>query len=69
MGSPLIFEILSLPALKFGTPGGAVGSDPALQAGRSPVRFAMVSLELSITAMRTTNIPGGGGVKRVGAYG
>ena len=46
--SPLLFEKLSLPALKFGTTGGAVGWGPALQAGRSPIQFPMVSLEFFI---------------------
>ena len=46
--SPLLFQILSLPALKIGTPGGAVGWGPVLKAGRSQVRFLMVSVEFFI---------------------
>jgi hypothetical protein len=46
--SPLLFQILSPPALKFGTPDGAVDLGLALQAGRKQVRFRMVSLEFFI---------------------
>jgi len=72
--TPLLFQILSLPALKIGTPGGAVGWGPALRARRLRVRFPMVSLEFFIdiilpamwstqfvTEMSTRNISWGGG--------
>jgi hypothetical protein len=39
-----IFLLLSLVMSKMGAHGGAVGLDTALQAGRSRVRFTVVSL-------------------------
>ena len=56
--------------IKMGACGGAVGLGTALQAGRSRVRFPMVSLEFFIdillpAAMRTKNIFWG--VKAAGA--
>ena len=74
-GSSLTISITTI----IGTPGGAVGWGTALQAGRSRVRFTMVSLEfftdalwpwgwLRLTEMSIRNISWGG-VKAAGAYG
>ena len=42
-------RFLKSPCTEYGARGGAVGCDTALQAGKSRVRFPLVSLEFSLT--------------------